>query len=33
MSSILGRLENVDRGFKFLANLILDMMTKNQINF
>ena len=33
MSSILERLVDVDGGFKFLANLILDMMTKNHIHF
>ena len=31
ISSILERLVDVDGGFKFLANLILDMMTKNHI--
>ena len=33
MSSILERLVDVDGGFEFLKNLILDMMTKNHINF
>ena len=33
ISSILERLVDVDGGFEFLENLILDMMTKNHINF
>ena len=33
MSSILERLVDVDGDFKFLANLILDMMTKNTTPF
>jgi len=33
MSSLLERLVDVNGGLKFLANLILDMMTKNDINF
>ena len=33
ISSILERLVDVDGGFEFLENLIVDMVTKNHINF